>query len=196
MTILPGTNRQLDKTFFVKVLGSTTATVGTPAQAAGTILTNAPPGVNADPAEVTESPTGIAYLPFNVDVEPSLTGVVTVDYTTSDGTAVAGKDYTPQSGTITFAPGRIQQTIYVPVFQQFITAQDKTVTFTLSNPKGNILLLSPVVTGTIHYLSLAALPFSAKTKATYTDASESEGDCFDGRHRQRERRVPRFDVEP
>ena len=170
VSVNPGTNRQLDKTFELILQASPTITLGTPSVSVGTILTNAPPGVNADPAEVTESLTGITYLPFTVDVAPSLTGTVTVDYATSNGTAIAGVDYKAVSGTLTFSPGRIQQTVYVPVFQQFIPQQDKTLTFTLSNPVGNILLIDPVVTGTIHYVSLVAIPFSAHQKAVYTDS--------------------------
>src|SRR5262249_17650725 len=44
------------------------------------------------------------------------TGLVTVDYATSDGTARAGTDYTAASGTLTFNPGEDIKTFQVPVF--------------------------------------------------------------------------------
>ncbi len=171
--VLPGTNRQLDKTFQFQLTTPTFAdsvTLGTPAVATGTILTNALPAVSPVAGEVTESLTGLAYLPFEVQVTPSLSSQITVQYATSDGSAIAGKDYQAESGTLTFIPGRIEQTVYVPVYRQFIAAQDKTLNFTLSNQTSTVLLIDPVVTGTIHYVSLAALPFSESQRAIYTDS--------------------------
>jgi hypothetical protein len=42
-------------------------------------------------------------------------GPATVAYATSDGTAVAGLDYTPARGTLTFAPGETSRVFAVPV---------------------------------------------------------------------------------
>ena len=110
VTILPGTNRELNKTFTLVVTGDPGATVGTgvttgtPASATGTIITNAPPAVNAVGAAVTESLTGTAFLPFEIQVAPSLTGPVVVNYTTADGTAVAGVDYGAPAGPSPWRP--------------------------------------------------------------------------------------------
>lgn len=40
---------------------------------------------------------------------------ITVDYIATKGSATAGSDYTPQSGTISFAPGEISKTISIPI---------------------------------------------------------------------------------
>ena len=171
--VLPGTNRQLDKTFQFQLTTPTFAdsvNLGTPSIATATILTNAEPAINAVDGEVTESLTGLSYLPFEVQVTPSLSSQVTVQYATSDGTAIAGRDYQPESGTLTFIPGRIEQTVYVPVYQQFIAAQDRSLSFTLSNSTSTVLLVDPVATGTIHYVSLAAIPFSESQRAIYNDS--------------------------
>jgi subtilase family serine protease len=168
--VFPGTNRELNKTFNLNVGSSATATAGIPAEAVGTILTNAPPALSISAAQVTESATApVFYLPFEVDIAPSLTGAVSVNYATADGTAIAGKDYQATSGTLTFIPGRIQQFVNVPVYQQFIAQQDKTLTLNLSNVVGAVELLNTSITGTIHYVTLAALAFSAKQKAVYYD---------------------------
>ncbi len=45
----------------------------------------------------------------------SAAGSVTVDYTTADGTAVAGRDYASVSGTLTLADGQRTATISVPL---------------------------------------------------------------------------------
>ena len=44
-----------------------------------------------------------------------LTAAVNVDYTTKDGTAKAGVDYTAASGKLSFAPGETERTISIPL---------------------------------------------------------------------------------
>src|SRR5437763_1749553 len=44
-----------------------------------------------------------------------LDSVVTVDYTTTDGTALAGSDYLATTGTLLFTPGDTTQYIRVPI---------------------------------------------------------------------------------
>ena len=46
-----------------------------------------------------------------VTLSAASTSPVTVQYATSDGTAVAGTDYTAQTGTVTFAPGQTSRLI-------------------------------------------------------------------------------------
>ena len=43
---------------------------------------------------------------------------VTVDYTTNDGSALAGTDYTTTSDTLTFPPGETAQNISVPILDR------------------------------------------------------------------------------
>src|SRR5205085_49070 len=49
---------------------------------------------------------------------------VTVDYTTSNGTATAGADYGAVSGTLSFAPGQTVKTIVVPIIDDAIAERD------------------------------------------------------------------------
>jgi uncharacterized delta-60 repeat protein len=68
-------------------------------------------------------------------------GTVMVNYATSDGTAVAGTDYTATSGTLTFSPTDTSQTITIPVKDDnLFTAGNKTINLTLSNPTGTATL--------------------------------------------------------
>ena len=50
---------------------------------------------------------------FTVGLTAASEDVVTVAFTTADGTAVAGADYAATSGTLTFAPGETSKTITV-----------------------------------------------------------------------------------
>jgi len=60
--------------------------------------------------------------------------LVTVAYTTSDGTAVAGADYTTASGTLTFNPGQISATFNVPLINDNLDEPDEIINMALSNP--------------------------------------------------------------
>ncbi|MET4479969.1 DUF4082 domain-containing protein [Bradyrhizobium sp. F1.13.3] len=63
----------------------------------------------------------------------------TVGFTTSNGSALAGSDYTTTSGTVTFAAGQVSQTISVPIINDTTPENDETFTVTLSNPTGATL---------------------------------------------------------
>ena len=54
---------------------------------------------------------------------------VRVDYVTVDGTAVAGRDYEPKSGTLVFGRRDLTKTIWVPV--EFDAAYEDTETMML-----------------------------------------------------------------
>ncbi len=58
----------------------------------------------------------------------------TFSYATSDGTAIAGSDYTAQSGTGTITDGSRTATFNVPLTANIVDNPDKTFTFTLSAP--------------------------------------------------------------
>lgn len=74
---------------------------------------------------------------------------VTVDYTTGSGTAVAGQDYQPVAGTLTFAPGQTRQTIEVTLLDDLLDEADETVNLRLRNPANAALDLPVNATLTI-----------------------------------------------
>ncbi|MYB29013.1 MAG: hypothetical protein F4X38_07720, partial [Acidimicrobiaceae bacterium] len=80
-----------------------------------------------------EGPEGGGSVTFNVTA-PVYDDEMTVDWTTSDGTATAGQDYTADSGTLRFAPGETSKTITVDVLDDDVHEPDETFTVTLSNP--------------------------------------------------------------
>src|SRR5262249_746420 len=55
---------------------------------------------------------------------------VTVDYSTADGTAAAGSDYTAESATLSSAPGQTVKTVLVPITDD--AAQEPAENFGLS----------------------------------------------------------------
>ena len=89
-----------------------------------------------------------AAIEFEVSLGRAAKHRVTVDYATSDGTAVAGEDYTATSGTLTFAPGETAKTVSVPLLDDAIDEGKETFTLTLSNAEG-ARIVDGEATGTI-----------------------------------------------
>ena len=88
----------------------------------------------SDPT-VTEGDSGVVTLDYVVTLSAAATENVTVDFTTADGTGVAGSDYTSQSSTLSFAPGVVSQTISVVVTVENLAESDETVLVNLSNAR-------------------------------------------------------------
>jgi len=79
---------------------------------------------------VYEGETATITVALNV----ASSDTVTVDYTTVDGTAVAGVHYTTAAGTLTFAPGVQTQTFTVNTIDNELLDGDKSLQIQLSNP--------------------------------------------------------------
>jgi hypothetical protein len=79
-------------------------------------------------------------------------GAVGVSYSTSDGTATAGADYTSASGTLTFAHGETTKTITVPVVKDTVNEDDENVVVTLSQATGGAAVLTSTGVVTINDL--------------------------------------------
>lgn len=75
---------------------------------------------------------------------------VTVDYTTMNGTATAGSDYTAAAGTLTFAPGETSKTFTVAITDDSAAEGDETVGVMLANANGATLSGPTTAPLTIH----------------------------------------------
>ena len=73
---------------------------------------------------------------FRVYLDRPAFTTLTVDYETSDGTAVAGQDYAAKSGRLTFEEGDTEQTIPVRILDDAVDEGEETFTLTLSNAVG------------------------------------------------------------
>ncbi|MEY2876383.1 MAG: hypothetical protein RLZZ373_3754, partial [Pseudomonadota bacterium] len=91
---------------------------------------------------------GAGQAVFTVTLSEPSTLPVTVRYTTSDGTATGGTDYTPTTGVLTFAPGETTKTVAVPILADTVYEGDETFKLTLSDPV-NVGLPNPDALGTI-----------------------------------------------
>jgi hypothetical protein len=111
---------------------------------------------------VTEPLSGTVNATFtaSLNVDPGQT--VTVDYATANGTAQAGSDYTPASGTLSFAPGERTMTIDVAVLADSLVESSETFTLTLSSPVNGTIAGSGTATATISD-SLSQIPLAFYT---------------------------------
>ncbi|PYK97616.1 MAG: hypothetical protein DME19_15725, partial [Verrucomicrobia bacterium] len=94
-----------------------------------------------------------------------------VNFMTSDGTAVAGLDYWPQSGSLYFGPGQTTQTFAVPVLEHNFNAGSETVNLTLTGASGGI----GVGAERTAVLNILNAPAAVEFAAAEFNASENAG---------------------
>jgi hypothetical protein len=158
LVFFPG---ETSKTFTVSILDDG-GTEG--AQSINLTLSNPTGGAtlgSPNPATLTILETNVGQLQFSslvTDVNESSgmatvmvtrTGggddTVTVMFSTTDGTATAGTDYTAMSGTLTFNPGETSKSITIPILDDGGVENAQSFLLSLSNPTGGATLGSPNV---------------------------------------------------
>lgn len=103
------------------------------------------PGPGPDPAAGVLQFSAPSYTLAESSTGPTITvtrisgssGAVTATFTTSDGTAIAGTDYSAVNSTVFFADGdAVPRVVDVPIIANLIDEPDKTVNLTLSEAGG------------------------------------------------------------
>jgi aryl-phospho-beta-D-glucosidase BglC (GH1 family) len=90
-----------------------------------------------------------ATATFTLTLSAASTQPVTVNFTTANGTAIAGIDYVAQSGTVTFAPGQTQATILITILADPLATADLYFNVVLSSPVNGALSTAGTGKGTI-----------------------------------------------
>jgi hypothetical protein len=93
---------------------------------------------------------GESTITFTVNLSTQYSQIVTVDFATEDGTAVAGVDYVAASGTLTFAPGETSKTITIDVLDP-TSVPDKYFLLHLSNATPNAFVATEFAYGWWYY---------------------------------------------
>jgi hypothetical protein len=106
-------------------------------QGVGAIMNDdAMPTLSIGDVSLAEGDGGVQSAVFTVTLSPASGRPVKVDYATADGTAtVAGSDYLPQSGTLTFGPGETQKTIAIDVVGDTVKESSEAFFVDLSFPR-------------------------------------------------------------
>ena len=94
------------------------------------------PGITIAPASGPEGDSGSADMTFTVTLATAVTEAVTVNYATSDGTAIAGQDYTAVSdGSVTIGAGKTTAEFTVSMTGDETDELDETFNVTISMPE-------------------------------------------------------------
>jgi hypothetical protein len=99
--------------------------------------TNGSFGFSAPTASVSE---GAGSIQITVNRTGDITGAASVDFLSSDVTALQATDYNIAIGTLTFAPGEASKSFGIFITDDGFMESNETFTITLSNPKGGFQL--------------------------------------------------------
>ena len=150
IAVAADTKFELDETFFVNLANPQFATISDP-QAQGTIQNDDLQPTISFVSDVTLAEGnggGTTTFPFNVVLSNPSYLPITVDYTTTPGTATEGTDYADATGTLTFVAGDTAEVINVDVAADATFEPDETFTVDLANPT-NATITDPQAIGTI-----------------------------------------------
>jgi hypothetical protein len=100
-------------------------------------------------ASIDEGDAGNAVLSFVVTADGATHDGFTLDFSTADGTAIAGEDYAASTGAVTFAAGELQRPIDVTIVGDRNFEPDETFTVTLNNAPAGVTLPDAAANGTI-----------------------------------------------
>ena len=152
-----------------------------------------------------EPTSGTGELPFTVTLAGPSDYPITVNYSTQNGTAIAGTNYQTTSGSLTFLPGVTSETVDVPILAAGALANPLTFSIVLSSPAnatignatatGTILnasdaptltILNTTDSGSLGYIAGRALPgtpsdpiVSVTVNGTAVQLMDAAGDFFD-----------------
>jgi Calx-beta domain len=125
-------------TFFLNLSSPTNATIyraTTQIDVTGDVAASSTPGLYVMGAVVDKS-AGTVNVPVLLGGPSgaSESVPVTVSYSTHDGSAIAGTDYTTTKGTLTFPPGETVKNISVPILDRSGSAPNRSFTVSLTSP--------------------------------------------------------------
>jgi hypothetical protein len=107
------------------------------------------PAVSVADTAVGEGNSGTTEATFSVTLNRPSGRTVTVGYATANGSAGAPADFTATTGSLTFDPGDLSETVTVPVAGDVLDEADETFTLTLTDPATNATIGRGAATGRI-----------------------------------------------
>jgi hypothetical protein len=103
-----------------------------------------PPNVSVNDSAALSETAGTAN--FTISLSSPTSHRVTVKYSTANGTAEKGADYTDTTGSVVFEPGVTMRTVQVPILNDNIDEDDETFTFTISPNLGILTRAQSTIT--------------------------------------------------
>ncbi len=136
--ILDDARLEAEETFTVELKSPSAGAYLGAIAATSVVITDDDNEVEFSGARTEVSETGRTVV-ITVRRNGSRVASASVGYSTQDGSATNGRDFTAQSGTLTFAPGQETATFNVTILDDELEEEDETVQLTLSNPHGTTL---------------------------------------------------------
>ena len=128
-------------------LSASTSANGGPVVGTGTINDGAIPSLSVSgPTDVNEAAGTVTYT---VTLSSASTALVSVNYSTADGSATAGSDYSTNNGVLNFAPGETSKTVTVNITNDSVFEGTENFSLNISNPSNATISTGTAVT-TIH----------------------------------------------
>jgi hypothetical protein len=122
-----------NETFVVNLSSATNAVIGDP-QGIGTIADDEPPLITISDVTTKEGNSGAASATFTVTLSRAYNETVYIPYSTANGTATAGSDYTAASGSVFIPAGWTSNTFTVMVSGDRLPEANETLFVNLSSP--------------------------------------------------------------
>ncbi|MGO9109716.1 MAG: cellulose binding domain-containing protein [Thermoguttaceae bacterium] len=133
----------------------------------GVVLGAGAPSLNISSVSVNDGSAGTT-ADFTVTLSQASTKTVTVNYATADGTAHAGTDYEAASGTLTFSPGTLSQSLSVTINPDTTAKANLTFQVNLSSPSGAGIATTSGVGTIVDTIGLPPTPPVANNVSTET----------------------------
>lgn len=93
----------------------------------------------ADGISVWENEGTSRTAVFVVSLTAPSAGTVSVQYSTADGTAIAGQDYVARTGTLVFAPGERIRIVEIPIIGDLSPESNESFSLVLSQPVNAVI---------------------------------------------------------
>ena len=170
VTLINDSQQESDETFTVDLVDSTGGlTISSPDSATVTITNDDVAGAVKFSAASYTTIESAGTVAVTAQRTGGSAGAISIDYATSDASALAGVNYTAASGTLNWGDGdTADKTFIVSLIDNSIPETLKAFTVTLSNPGGGATLGTPVV------VSVAI----ANDDAGFTVVDDFEGDTI------------------
>jgi len=168
-----------NETFAVTLFGPSSGTAIGTGSATGTVNNDDFATVSIANVTRVEGNSGTANAVFTVQLATVSPFPVTIAYTTANGTATAGSDFTAVSGTLTIPAGSTSGTISVPIIGDVGVEANETFSLVLSSPTGGAAFpggaATLTATGTITNDDTATAGATIAIAATSADKFEGAG---------------------
>lgn len=94
------------------------------------------PGVSIMNAEATEGTGATSAIKFSLSLAPPSSQTIVIPFSTANGSALGGADFTPTSGVATFGPGEVRGFVELQVIGDNLDEPPETFSVTLQPPDG------------------------------------------------------------